>query len=137
MLIAYTFDRYLDTGEEPDWPLLLPMVKSACWAMDAVQSSLARRTVGTCACALHCDRCIEARLDLMAYRSRWTRVAGVVPMVIDILNMRAQIQLQQQTFGSLSGPIHDYEQIHFPERIDSPVVGSWCRWSTPTAIATG
>lgn len=41
-------------------------------------------------------------------------------MVIDMLNMRAQIQLQRQTFGSLSEQIHDYEQIDFPERIDSP-----------------
>jgi PhoPQ-activated pathogenicity-related protein len=48
------------------------------------------------------------------------RVAGVIPMVIDMLNMRAQIQLQRQTFGSLSGQIHEYEQIGFPERIDSP-----------------
>ena len=117
-LIAYTFDRYLDTGE-PDWPLLLPMVKSACRAMDAVQQ-LAREQWGL---AL-------ARFTVTGASKRgWTswltaavdpRVAGVVPMVIDILNMRAQIQLQRQTFGSLSGPIHDYEQIHFPERIDSP-----------------
>src|SRR5256885_11934334 len=43
-LIAYTFDQYLQTGE-PDWPLLLPMVKSASRAMDAVQR-LAREQWG-------------------------------------------------------------------------------------------
>ena len=34
-IIAYTFDEYLKTSD-PEWPLLLPMVKSAVRGMDAV-----------------------------------------------------------------------------------------------------
>jgi PhoPQ-activated pathogenicity-related protein len=117
-LIAYTFERYLDTGD-PDWPLLLPMVKSAARAMDAVQQ-LARQHWG-----LSIARFIVTGASKRGWTSWLTaavdsRVQGVAPMVIDMLNMREQIQLQRQTFGGLSEQIQDYEQIHFPERIDSP-----------------
>ena len=117
-LIAYTFERYLDTGD-PDWPLLLPMVKSATRAMDAVQQ-LARQ---------HWGLSLASFTVTGASKRGWTswlaaavepRVASVAPMVIDMLNMKAQIQLQRQTFGGLSEHIQDYEQIHFPERIDTP-----------------
>src|SRR5262249_20037015 len=117
-LIAYTFERYLDTGD-PDWPLLLPMVKSVVRAMDAVQQlarqqwgfSIARFTV-TGASKRGWTSWLTAAVD--------PRVASVAPMVIDMLNMKAQIDLQRKTFGKLSEQIQDYEEIHFPERIDSP-----------------
>jgi PhoPQ-activated pathogenicity-related protein len=117
-LIAYTFEQYLDTGD-PDWPLLLPMVKAAVRAMDTVQQ-LGRERWGLA---------IERFTVTGASKRGWTswltaaidpRVASVAPMVIDMLNFRAQISLQRQTFGALSEQIQDYEQIHLPERIDSP-----------------
>jgi PhoPQ-activated pathogenicity-related protein len=117
-LIAYTFERYLDTGDA-DWPLLLPMVKSAARAMDAVQQlthqlwelQIERFTV-TGASKRGWTSWLTAAVD--------SRVASVAPMVIDMLNMRAQLELQRRTFGGLSEQVQDYEQIHFPERMDSP-----------------
>ena len=117
-LIAYTFERYLDTGD-PEWPLLLPMVKSAARAMDAVQQLTHQLW----------EHQIERFTVTGASKRGWTswltaavdsRVASVAPMVIDMLNMRAQVELQRRTFGGLSEQIQDYEQIHFPERMDSP-----------------
>jgi PhoPQ-activated pathogenicity-related protein len=103
-LIAYTFDRYLETGE-PDWPLLLPMVKSAVRAMDAVQSVAQQ----------------EWHLTWTSWLTAATdaRVASVAPMVIDMLNLPEQIQLQRDTFGSLSDEVQDYDRIDLPGRIGS------------------
>jgi PhoPQ-activated pathogenicity-related protein len=117
-LIAYTFERYLDTGD-PEWPLLLPMVKSAARAMDAVQQ-LTHQQWG-----LEIERFTVTGASKRGWTSWLTaavdsRVASVAPMVIDMLNMRAQVELQRRTFGGLSEQIQDYEEIHFPERMDSP-----------------
>jgi len=116
-LIAYTFDQYLETGQ-PDWPLLLPMVKSAARAMDTVQVFASERW--------------QVRVDAFtvagASKRGWTswltaavdpRVAGVAPMVIDMLNLPAQIELQRATFGGLSEQVQDYVNIDLPGRIDS------------------
>jgi len=118
-LIAYTFQKYFET-REPDWPLLLPMVKSAARAMDAARD-LARRQWGIA---------IDRFLVTGSSKRGWTswlvaavdpRVAAVAPMVIDMLDMPAQISLQRETFGGhLSPEIQDYQAIGLPERIDTP-----------------
>jgi PhoPQ-activated pathogenicity-related protein len=116
-LIAYTFDRYLTTGET-DWPLLLPMVKAAVRAMDAVQTVAQERW------QLPIERFTVAGASKRGWTSWLTaatdpRVAAAAPMVIDMLNLPAQIRLQKATFGGLSEQVRDYEQIDLPGRIDS------------------
>src|SRR5207244_5705152 len=49
-----------------------------------------------------------------------TRVAGLSPIIIDILNNSSQIEIHRQTFDGLTDDIKDYEKIRLPERIDSP-----------------
>jgi len=116
-LIAYTFDAYLKSGEA-DWPLLLPMVKSAARAMDAVQEIARQRW------QIQIERFTVTGASKRGWTSWLTaatdpRVASVAPMVIDMLNMRAQIGLQRATFGELSEEIRDYDDIDLPARIDS------------------
>jgi PhoPQ-activated pathogenicity-related protein len=114
-LIAYSFDQYLRTGEG-DWPLLLPMVKSATRAMDAVQSIVRERW--------------SASADLFtvagASKRGWTawltaandkRVMAVAPMVIDVLNMRAQMDHQRATWGEFSEEIRDYSALDLPTQL--------------------
>lgn len=116
-LIAYTFDHYLQTGEA-DWPLLLPMVKSAVRGMDAVQEFTQQQW------QLPVEKFMVAGASKRGWTSWLTaatdpRVASVAPMVIDMLNMREQIGLQRATFGELSEQVQDYEKIDLPSRIDS------------------
>jgi PhoPQ-activated pathogenicity-related protein len=116
-LIAYTFDQYLKTGEA-DWPLLLPMVKSAVRGMDAIQEFAQQQW----------QLPVEKFTVAGASKRGWTtwltgtvdpRVVSLAPMVIDMLNFREQIGLQRATFGELSEEVQDYSKINLPDRIDS------------------
>jgi PhoPQ-activated pathogenicity-related protein len=116
-LIAYTFDQYLESGEA-DWPLLLPMVKSAVRAMDAVQAFAAERW----------KLSVETFMVAGASKRGWTswltaavdpRVSSIAPIVIDMLNVPAQIELQRATFGGLSDQVQDYVSIDLPARIST------------------
>src|SRR5690606_24386449 len=116
-LIAYTLDQYLRTGER-DWPLLLPMVKSVVRAMDAVQSIARERWEASIAAVT------VAGASKRDWKSGLTaavdpRVVAVAPMVIDMLNMPAQIEHQRATWGDLSQEIADYAALDLPSRLQS------------------
>lgn len=117
-IIAYTFDHYLKTGEQ-DWPLLLPMVKSAVRAMDAVQAFAAEDL----------DLQIDGFTVTGASKRGWTtwltaavddRVMALAPMVIDMLNMNEQLPHQLEAWGEFSPRIDDYTKINLAERIATP-----------------
>ena len=107
-IIAYTFDEYLKT-RDPEWPLLLPMVKSAVRAMDAVEAFVKDEW----------QTKIERFTISGGSKRGWTtwltgavdsRAAAIAPMVIDVLNMGPQMQHQVATWGAPSRMIHDYTQ---------------------------
>jgi len=106
-LIAHTFERYLVEGD-PDWPLLLPMVRSAHAALEALDA-LAPGLWGT-----------ELRGVVVAGASKrgWTayltaatapaRVVGLAPIVFDFLNIPAQLQHQEEVLGGPSPMLDAY-----------------------------
>lgn len=117
-IISYTFEQYLKSRDE-EWPLLLPMVKSAVRAMDAVQDFSKK----------------EWQLDIKNFtvtggsKRGWTtwltgasdsRVNAIAPMVIDVLNMPAQMKHQLATWGKFSEQIEDYTRRGIQQQMDTP-----------------
>lgn len=112
-LIAFTFIQYLAT-EEPDWPLLLPMVKSVLSAMDALEAE--------CGFKKYVVTGISKRgwTSWLAGASGDPRIAGIAPMSIDHLNIPRQMNHQLATWGEYSEQIRSYTELDLPKQLDSP-----------------
>ena len=117
-IIAFTFDEYLRT-QDAEWPLLLPMVKSAVRAMDAVQAYTGQ--------AWSLD--IEHFTVTGASKRGWTtwlsataddRVAAIAPMVIDMLNLEPQLKHQLSSWGAISHKLEDYTERHLHHKLMTP-----------------
>jgi len=128
-LIAHTFDQFLKTGDR-EWPLLFPMTKSAVRAMDAVQAfasadggSKPTRFVVGGASKRGWTAWLTAVTDI--------RVAGIAPMVIDMLNMTAQLNWAQQVYGRQSEQINDYTGLKLVERMNEPRMVELRSWVDP------
>ncbi|MCC7086412.1 MAG: PhoPQ-activated pathogenicity protein [Pirellulales bacterium] len=132
--ISYTFQKFLETGDQ-DWPLLLPMVKSAVRGMDAVQE-FARDTWK-----------LEIKHFLVSGASKrgWTtwltaavdpRVNALAPMVIDMLNMPRQIPLQLLSFGGYSERIHEYTDKGLQKYLLTPEGGALRKIVDPYSYRT-
>ena len=109
--IAYTWDKYLRTGNEL-WPARLPMTKSAVRAMDAVQQFMASDAGGK----------IKVEHFMVAGGSKrgwttWTtaavdkRVVAIAPMVIDLLNNEKSFEHHYRAYGFYSPAVKDYEEL--------------------------
>ena len=112
-IIAYSWDKYLRTGDET-WPLRLPMTKSVVRAMDAITGFCRSRAGG----GVEIGRFVLAGASKRGWTA-WTaaavdrRVAAVVPVVIDLLNIEASFEHHYRAYGfwapairSLSGVRH-------------------------------
>ena len=116
-LIAHSFEQFLATGDT-SWLLLLPMVKTVASALDAAADLVSREW------NLAIDGCVVAGASKRGWTS-WLaaavepRVRGLVPMVIDMLDLPRHMQLQVESFGSPSEALHDYLSRGIHRRLDT------------------
>lgn len=107
-LIAYTWDKFLRTGD-PKWPARLPMTKAAVRAMDTVTAFCASPDGGS------------AKLDGFVVSggskrgwTTWTtaavdkRVVAIIPCVIDLLNIEPSMFHHYAAYGFWAPSIGDY-----------------------------
>jgi PhoPQ-activated pathogenicity-related protein len=106
--IAYTWDKYLRTGDEK-WPARLPMTKSAVRAMDAVTAFAASTPGG--------GHAVKRFVVTGASKRGWTtwttaavdkRVVAIAPIVIDMLNVEPSFVHHWRAYGAWSEAVKDY-----------------------------
>ncbi len=130
-LIAYTWDKYLRTGDEI-WPAQLPMTKAAVRAMDAVSGFVQRPEAGGHAV----DKFVVAGGSKRGWAT-WTtaavdsRVVAVIPLVIDLLNLEPSFWHHWQAYGFWSPAVHDYEEIGFMAWVGSAELRSLLKLVDP------
>jgi PhoPQ-activated pathogenicity-related protein len=107
-IIAYTWDKYLQTSDEK-WPLRLPMTKSAVRAMDAVTGFIGSEEGG--------KQKVDHFVVTGASKRGWTtwataavdkRVVGIMPIVIDLLNLEPSFDHHFRTYGFWAPAVEDY-----------------------------
>jgi PhoPQ-activated pathogenicity-related protein len=107
-LIAYTWQRFLNTGDDR-WPARLPMTKAAVRAMDAVTAFCASDAGGKIA--------VNRFVVTGASKRGWTtwsaaevdpRVVAIAPIVADLLNMEKSFVHHFRSYGFWAPAIQDY-----------------------------
>ncbi len=119
-IVAYTWDKFLRT-HDTKWPLRLPMTKSAVRAMDAITAFCASPAGG----GIKVDRFTVAGGSKRGWTT-WTtaavdqRVIGIVPIVIDLLNIEPSFQHHYQAYGFWAPAVGDYERMGLMDWMGSP-----------------
>jgi PhoPQ-activated pathogenicity-related protein len=129
-LIAYTWDRYLRTGDET-WPLRLPMTKAAVRAMDTI-TAFTRRGGGEPVV----DRFVVGGASKRGWTT-WTtaaadkRVVAIVPVVIDLLNIVPSAIHEYRVYGEWPEALQSYEKLGIMKWLGKPQLEALLRIEDP------
>lgn len=119
-LIAFNWDKFMRTGDER-WPTRLPMTKAAVRAMDAITAFCAGAPGG----GWSVNKFVVAGASKRGWTT-WTtavvddRVVGIVPTVIDVLNVQVSMAHHYSAYGFWAPAINDYVEMDIPSRFGTP-----------------
>ena len=106
-LIVHTWQKYLETGDE-SWPLHFPMAKAVLKAIDTLQAYAKDSQLPELSEFLIAGASKRGWTAWLAGASRDKRIKAIVPMVIDTLNLPAQMKHQQEVYQGFSEQIEAY-----------------------------
>jgi PhoPQ-activated pathogenicity-related protein len=119
-LIAYTWDKFLRTGDE-NWPARLPMTKAAVRAMDTITAFCAGPEGGK----LTVDKFFVAGGSKRGWTT-WTtaavdnRVIAIAPIVIDLLNIVPSFVHHYEAYGFYAPAVGDYVRMRIMDWNGTP-----------------
>ena len=118
-IVAFSWEQAMKTGD-PTWSARFPMVKSSVRAMDTAREFLYSADGGS--------RPLDNFIVMGASKRGWTawltaavdpRVVGVVPIVIDVLNVNKFMTQHIETYGFWAISLYDYYYNNITKRIGS------------------
>lgn len=119
-LIAYTWDKFLRTGDAK-WPARLPMTKAAVRAMDTVTAF--------CGSAQGGGVKVSGFVVSGASKRGWTtwttaavdkRVIAIIPIVIDVLNVEPSMRHHYAAYGFFAPAVGDYTAFQIMDWMGTP-----------------
>ncbi len=119
-LIAYTWDKFLRTGDSR-WPARLPMTKAAVRAMDTVSAFCASPEGGS----VRIDGFVVSGGSKRGWTT-WTtaavdrRVVAIIPAVIDVLHLEPSMAHHYAAYGFWAPSIGDYTTFHTMDWAGTP-----------------
>ncbi len=119
-MIAFTWDKFIRTSDEK-WPARLPMTKSAVRAMDTVVDFCGKPEGGN----IKIDGFVVAGGSKRGWTT-WTaacvdkRVIGIIPIVIDMLNIMPSFIHHYEAYGFWAPAVGDYVQMGIMDRFHTP-----------------
>ena len=119
-LIGYAWDQFMKTSD-PLWLPRLPMVKSVVRAMDTTQALLASDQGGQ----HQIDNFVVAGGSKRGWTTWMTaavdpRVCAIIPIVIDVLNVKPSMEHHYAAYGFWAPAINDYVRHKITDRRDTP-----------------
>jgi PhoPQ-activated pathogenicity-related protein len=118
-IAAYSFHKFLTTGD-PSWSVTVPMTKSVIRCMDACQTFLSE----TPDIKTQVNRFIlsgGSKRGLAAWGGATVdkRVAGIVPIVSEWVNIGAQMRCQYRIYGHVPDTWSDFTEIRLFDLLDT------------------
>ena len=112
-IVAFTWDHFLRNNNDTEWILRLPMTKAAVKCMDTIQDFK------------NVNKFIVAGASKRGWTTYFTaavdnRVIGMIPMVMDMLNLIKSIHHMYRSYGGWTWAFHDYYEMDILSRIDTP-----------------